>query len=75
MGSSSKNFTSEEIINLIIEEENKAKKVPRSRERKQTELHPSQNISKKNKVQRFYEKRYKVNFITRSKYLSSETSR
>ena len=42
--------------NLIIWEENRTKKVPRSRERKKTELHPSQNLSNKNKVQSLNEK-------------------
>ena len=56
MASCSKSFTFEEIINLIIGEENKTKRVPRSRERKQTELDPSQNMSKKNKIRRLYEK-------------------
>ena len=50
MASRSKNFSSEEIINLILGEENKTKNVPKSRERNQMELHPSQNMSKKNKV-------------------------
>lgn len=52
MNSLSKNFISEESIKLMVREENETKKVRRSRKRKQTELHPSQN-SKKNKVQSF----------------------
>ena len=55
MNSLSKNFISEESIKLMVGEENETKKVRRSRERKQTELHPSQN-SKKNKVQSFLKK-------------------
>ena len=50
MVSCSKNCTSEEMINLIIWEENEIKKVPRSRERKQMELHRIQNMSKKSRV-------------------------
>lgn len=49
----SKNFTSEENINLITGEENETKKVPRRGERKQIELHQSQNMSKKSKVKMF----------------------
>ena len=52
----SKNFFSEKIIHLIIGEENETKKVTRSRERKQTEFPPSQNMSKKSKLQSFYDK-------------------
>ena len=52
----SKNFFSEEIIHLIIGEENETKKVTRSRERKRTELLPSQTMTKKSKLQSFYGK-------------------
>ena len=56
MASCSKNFSSEEIIHLIMGEENETKKVTRSRERKRTELPPSQNARKKSKLQNFYGK-------------------
>ena len=56
MDSCSKNFTSEEIISLIMWEENKTKKVLRNRERKQMELHASQNMSKKSKAKSSYDK-------------------
>ena len=52
----SKKFTSEEIIDLIMWEENETKRVPRSREGKQMELHQSQNMNKKSKVKSFYDK-------------------
>ena len=52
MDSCSKNFSSEEIIHLIIGEENENKKVTRSR----TELPPIQNVSKKSKLQSSYGK-------------------
>ena len=52
----SKNLTSEEIISLIMWEENKIKKVLRSRERKQMDFHPSQNMSKKSKAKSSYDK-------------------
>ena len=52
----SKKFTSEEIIDLIIWEENETKRVPRSREGKQMELHQSQNMNEKSKVKSFYDK-------------------
>ena len=54
MASCNKNFSSEEIIHMIIGEENETKKVTRSRERKQTELLPS--LTKKSKLQSFYGK-------------------
>ena len=41
---------------MIIGEENETKKVTRSRERKRTEIPPSQNVSKKSKLQSFYGK-------------------
>ena len=50
----SKNFTSEENINLITGEENETKKVPRSIKRRQMKLDRSQNMSKKGKLQSFY---------------------
>ena len=56
MDSCSKNLTSEEIISLIMWEENKIKKVLRSRERKQMDFHPSQNMSKKSKAKSSYDK-------------------
>ena len=56
MASCSKNISSEEIIHLIIGEENETKKVTRIRERKRTELSPSQNVSRKSKRQSFYGK-------------------
>ena len=56
MASCNKNFSSEEIIHLIIAEENETKKVTRSRERKRTELLPSQTMTKKSKLQSFYGK-------------------
>ena len=52
----SKNFASEEIINLIICEENKTKKVLRSGEKKQMELRQSHNMSKKSKLKNVYDK-------------------
>ena len=39
---------------MIIGEENETKKVIRSRERKRTELPPSQNVIKKSKLPSFY---------------------
>ena len=56
MAQCSKNFSSEKIIHLIIGEENETKKVIRSRERKPTELPPSQNVIKKSKLPSFYGK-------------------
>ena len=69
MASCSKNFTSEAIFNLIIGEENKTKKISKSREKKQTELHPSQNMSEKNKIQRLYEKGKKFTSLQEVSYL------
>ena len=54
MAPCSKNFTSEENINLITGEENETKKVPRSIKRRQMKLDRSQNMSKKGKLQSFY---------------------
>ena len=53
MASCTTNFSSEEIIHLIIGEENKTKKVTRSRERKRTELSSKSKCEQEEQTTKF----------------------